>query len=156
MLAPTCAKLPTEPMMTEFTPWASLAGGTLIGLAAVALMALNGRILGATGILAGAVLERKPGDTLWRWVMLAGMVSGPAVVWLFTGTLSVVTVPVGTPALIIGGFLVGIGVSLGAGCTSGHGVCGLARLSPRSLVAVPVFMASTFATVYVLRHVIGG
>lgn len=119
-------------------------------------MALNGRILGATGILAGAVLERKPGDTLWRWVMLAGMVSGPAVVWLFTGTLSVVTVPVGTPALIIGGFLVGIGVSLGAGCTSGHGVCGLARLSPRSLVAVPVFMASTFATVYVLRHVIGG
>ena len=142
--------------MTEFTPWASLAGGTLIGLAAVLLMALHGRIMGATGILAGAVLERKPGDTLWRWVMLAGMVSGPSAVWLFSGTMPVVTVPVSTPALVIGGLLVGIGVSLGSGCTSGHGVCGLARLSRRSLVAVPTFMASTFATAFILRHVIGG
>ena len=142
--------------MTEFTPWASLAGGALIGLAAVLAMALNGRILGATGILAGAVLGRKPGDTLWRWIMLAGMVSGPAALWLFTGTRPEVTVPdpVTMPALVIGGLLVGIGVCLGSGCTSGHGVCGLARLSRRSLVAVPTFMASTFATVYVLRHIL--
>lgn len=142
--------------MTEFTPWTSLAGGALIGLAAVLLMALNGRILGATGILAGALLERRPGDTGWRWIMLAGMVTGPAAVWLLTGAMPAVTVPVGMPALAIGGLLVGIGVSLASGCTSGHGVCGLARLSRRSLVAVPTFMASTFATVYILRHVIGG
>lgn len=142
--------------MTEFTPWLSLAGGLLIGLSAVLLMALNGKIMGATGILAGAALERCTGDTDWRWALLAGMISGPAAVWLISGALPVVEVPVTTPALIIGGLLVGIGVTFGSGCTSGHGVCGLARLSSRSLAATLTFMAATTITVFVIRHVIGG
>ncbi len=141
--------------MTEFTPLLSLAGGLLIGLAAVLLMALNGRILGATGILAGAALECPKGDTSWRWALLLGMISGPAFVWLLTGAMPVVDVPVTTPALIIGGLLVGMGVTFGSGCTSGHGVCGLARLSPRSLAATLTFMAATIVTVFVIRHVIG-
>lgn len=140
--------------IVNFTPFASLLGGSLIGLAAVLLMAAIGRIMGATGILSAAVFAED--DRAWRWAVLAGMVSGPALFLLLTGGWPEITVPVSTPALIVGGFLVGVGVSYGSGCTSGHGVCGLARLSPRSLVAVPTFMATTALTVYIVRHVVGG
>ena len=144
-----------EPIVTEFTPRTSLGGGLLIGAAAVMLMALIGRIFGATGLLAGAVLDRVPGETGWRWVLLAGMASGPLALALLTGEMPAVEVPVGPVSLIVGGVIVGLGVSWGAGCTSGHGVCGMARLSPRSIAATATFMAATFATVFVLRHVIG-
>lgn len=141
---------------TEFTPWASLGGGVLIGLSAVLLMALNGRIMGATAILTGATLDRRPGDVVWRVALLAGMVSGPVAVLLLTGAMPAVQVPVSTASLVAGGMIVGAGVTYGSGCTSGHGVCGMARLSPRSIVATLTFMATTFATVSVVRHVIGG
>ncbi len=142
-------------METEFTPLASLGGGLLIGLAAVMLMALRGRIMGATGILAGVL--RAPGgpDWTWRALILAGMVTGPSVLWFLTGAMPVIQVPVSSLMLVAGGLIVGVGVTLGSGCTSGHGVCGLARLSPRSLTATLTFMATTAATVYVVRHVIG-
>ena len=140
--------------IVNFTPLASLLGGGLIGLATVLLMATVGRIFGATGILSAAIWADD--DRAWRWALLAGMVSGPTLYMLLTGNWPEITVPVSTPALVIGGLLVGIGVSYGSGCTSGHGVCGLARLSPRSLVAVPTFMAATALTVYVVRHVVGG
>ena len=142
-------------METAFTPVQSAAGGALIGLAAVLLMAGLGRIMGATGILAGAILPASRAEAGWRWAVLAGMVTGPMAFALLTGALPDVAVPVSLPMLVAGGLLVGIGVTLGAGCTSGHGVCGLARLSPRSLVAVPVFMMATGLTVFVLRHGIG-
>ena len=141
--------------LTTFTPLQSLGGGLLIGLAAVLLMALYGRVFGATGILAGAVLERGSGDKGWRWALLAGMVTGPLVYRLFTGGLPDVTVTASWPMLIIGGLLVGVGVTYGAGCTSGHGVCGMARLSRRSFLATMSFMVSTFITVFVVRHLLG-
>lgn len=141
---------------TVFTPWASLAGGLLIGAAAVALMALNGRIMGATGILSGAVFDRRKGDTAWRIALLFGMVSGPLAVLAVTGRLPEIGVPVPPSALVAGGLIVGVGVTFGSGCTSGHGVCGMARLSRRSIVATLTFMAATFATVFVIRHGIGG
>ena len=143
-------------METAFTPVQSAAGGVLIGLAAVILMAGLGRVMGATGILAGAILPASRAEAGWRWAVLAGTVTGPLALALLTGALPEVTVPVSTPMLVVGGLLVGIGVTLGSGCTSGHGVCGLARLSPRSSVAVPVFMTATALTVFVLRHVAGG
>ncbi|MEM8948685.1 MAG: YeeE/YedE thiosulfate transporter family protein [Pseudomonadota bacterium] len=143
-------------METAFTPLASLAGGALIGLAAVLLMLIHGRIAGATGILTGVLLPTSRDDWAWRAAMLLGMVSAPGFLLLLTGTMPAIEVPVSTIALLIGGFIVGIGVTLGSGCTSGHGVCGMARLSPRSIVATAAFMLVTFATVYVVRHVIGG
>lgn len=142
-------------METAFTPWASLAGGAMIGAAAVLLMLVAGRIMGATGVLAGALLPASREDALWRWVMIAGMVTAPVIFIALTGSWPEITVPVGTPMLIVGGVLVGVGVTFGGGCTSGHGVCGIARLSPRSLVATAVFMVACIATVYVVRHVLG-
>lgn len=142
-------------METAFTPWASLAGGAMIGTAAVLLMLVAGRIMGATGVLAGALLPASRADGMWRWTMIAGMVTAPGIFLLITGNWPEITVPVSTPMLIVGGFLVGLGVTFGGGCTSGHGVCGIARLSPRSLVATGVFMAACVATVYVVRHVVG-
>ncbi|ABV94252.1 conserved hypothetical protein [Dinoroseobacter shibae DFL 12 = DSM 16493] len=141
---------------TAFTPWASLSGGVLIGVAATLLMLVLGRVMGATGVLAGLVQPSSGQDFAWRAALLAGMVTGPAVVWLITGQMPAVQVPVSTVALVIGGLIVGIGVTFGSGCTSGHGVCGMARLSPRSIVATLTFMAATFATVFVVRHVIAG
>lgn len=127
----------------------------MIGLAAVLSMAFLGRIMGATGILAGFLAPSDLSDWSWRAAMIAGMVSGPLVVTLFTGTAPDIAVPVTTPMLLIGGFLVGIGVTFGGGCTSGHGVCGMARVSPRSIVATAIFMIACFATVYVVRHMVG-
>jgi len=143
-------------METAFTPVASLGGGVLIGLAAVLMMGLLGRIMGATGIVSGALLPSDPGGRGWRIAAILGMVTGPLAYLGLTGEMPAVQVPASTPLLIVGGLIVGVGVTLGSGCTSGHGVCGLARLSPRSLVATLTFMASTAATVYLLRHVLGG
>ncbi|MEJ6509822.1 MAG: YeeE/YedE thiosulfate transporter family protein [Octadecabacter sp.] len=143
-------------MPTDFTPFASLGGGILIGIASVLLMANFGRVMGATGILAGFLMPTNRDDWAWRASLLAGMVSAPALYWLVSGQSVVVQVPVSTIAMIIGGFIVGVGVTFGGGCTSGHGVCGIARLSPRSIVATVVFMIAAVATVYVTRHVIGG
>lgn len=143
--------------MTEFTPLQAIVGGGLIGLASVLLMLTIGRIMGGTGILAGLLQPASRPDFAWRAALVAGMVSGPVLIWLITGHRAEVTLPqgVGTPALIVGGLIVGIGATVGSGCTSGHGVCGLARLSPRSIAATASFMAGCAATVYVIRHVIG-
>lgn len=142
-------------MPTEFTPVTSLLGGALIGLAAVFLMLSLGRIMGATGILAGVVMPASRSEFLWRAAVLAGMLSGPWIYRVLLGKPLAIDIPSSSPMIIIGGLLVGIGVVLGSGCTSGHGVCGLARQSGRSLVAVLVFMASTVATVYITRHLLG-
>ncbi|MEM7720914.1 MAG: YeeE/YedE family protein [Pseudomonadota bacterium] len=141
---------------TEFTPWLSLTGGVLIGLSAVLLMWVRGRIFGATGILAGLLLPETSEGFQWRAALVLGMVTAPLVFLLITGGFPEITVPVSTPMLLIGGFIVGLGVTFGSGCTSGHGVCGMARVSPRSIAATLTFMATTAATVYVIRHVIGG
>jgi uncharacterized membrane protein YedE/YeeE len=141
-------------MITEFTPYMSLAGGVLIGLAATLLMALHGRIAGMTGILSG-VLPPLASDWPWRFAFLVGAVLAPFVYTQGGGTVAF-AVPVSAAALVIGGLIVGVGVTFGSGCTSGHGVCGIARLSKRSIVATLVFMASTALTVFVVRHVLGG
>jgi uncharacterized membrane protein YedE/YeeE len=143
-------------MATEFTPWASFGGGVLIGLAAVLLMALHGRILGATGILGGLLRWGDLADWGLRAALVAGMVAGPLALLALTGDLPPTEAPVPALAVVIGGLIVGLGVSYGGGCTSGHGVCGIARFSRRSVVATVTFMASAIATVYVIRHVIGG
>lgn len=142
-------------METAFTPWVSLGGGVLIGIAATLLMLISGRVMGATGILAGLFLPASKRDLGWRAVVLLGMVSGPPAVATVSGTMPQMQVSVSLPMLLVGGLIVGVGVTYGSGCTSGHGVCGLARLSPRSLVATLTFMATTFATVYLVRHIIG-
>ncbi|WP_298432478.1 YeeE/YedE family protein [uncultured Jannaschia sp.] len=134
----------------------SLLGGALIGLSAVMLMGLMGRIMGATGILSGLVAPIDGREFAWRAAILAGMVTGPAIVLLATGAMPVIQVPVSAPTLVVGGLIVGIGATYGSGCTSGHGVCGMARLSPRSVAATLTFMATTAATVFVIRHVMGG
>ena len=141
-------------MMTEFTPYYSLLGGVLIGLAATLLMAFHGRIAGMTGILQG-ILPPFAVDWQWRAAFLAGAVAAPFVFTNLGGTIDF-AVPVATLPMIIGGFIVGAGVYFGSGCTSGHGVCGMARLSPRSIAATTIFMIAAFITVYVTRHVIGG
>lgn len=141
-------------METEFTPVAALAGGALIGLAAVLLMALNGRIAGMTKIFEGMLTPLSP-DAPWRIAFLAGAVAAPLLAMAFGAGFPFAS-PAATPVLVVGGVIVGIGVTYGSGCTSGHGVCGMARLSRRSIVATLVFMAATFVTVTVIRHGMGG
>lgn len=140
--------------VTEFTPLASFAGGLLIGLSAVILMALNGRIAGMTAIFAG-VLNPLDAASRWRLAFLAMAIAAPMAATLM-GAMFPFEVPVSMASLVIGGVLVGIGVTYGAGCPSGHGVCGIARFSKRSIVATLVFMAATAVTVTLTRHVIGG
>ena len=142
-------------METAFTPLQSLFGGSLIGLASVLLMLTLGRVMGATGIVAGILTPTSRADWLWRVVLVAGMAAAPVVMLLVTGQMPAVEIPVSRVTLIVGGLLVGIGVTFGAGCTSGHGVCGMARLSPRSFAATLTFMATTAVTVYVIRHILG-
>lgn len=142
-------------METTFTPWASLSGGVLIGVAATLLMLTLGRIMGATGVLTGLFRPASASDFQWRAALLAGMVTGPLVVWLLTGAMPKVQVPMSTSAMVLGGVIVGVGVTFGSGCTSGHGVCGMARLSPRSIAATLTFMLFTGLTVFVTRHLIG-
>jgi len=139
--------------MTDFTPWQSLFGGALIGFAAVLLMAFNGRIAGMTGILSG-LIPPLAADWPWRAAFLAGAIVAPFVYMAVGGSFSF-DVPVSPAALIVGGLLVGIGVHFGGGCPSGHGICGIGRLSPRSFAAVATFMAAAFVTVFVIRHLIG-
>jgi uncharacterized protein len=146
--------------LTEFTPLASLLGGVLIGVSAVMVMALFGRIAGISGIAKGVLgavvpLDGAPGDLGWRIAFVLGLLAAPLALML-TGTSVEQTVSGNLPGMAIAGLLVGVGTAIGSGCTSGHGVCGLARLSVRSLVAVLTFMAAAFATVFVLRHVLGG
>lgn len=141
--------------MTEFTPGAAALGGLMIGSAAVLLMLVLGRIAGITGILIGA-FPSASGDWTWRAAFLAGMIIAPLLYTVATGTTPAFEATSGIGTLIVSGLIVGIGVVMGSGCPSGHGVCGLARFSVRSLVAVPVFMATAAATVFLVRHVIGG
>lgn len=141
--------------MTELTPWLSLFGGSLIGLAAVLLMAFHGRIAGMTGILSGLV-PPFANDWGWRAAFLIGAIAAPALIVMSSGYTIPFESPTPAPWLIVGGLIVGVGVYYGSGCTSGHGVCGMARVSPRSIVATSTFMASTAITVFVVRHLIGG
>lgn len=137
----------------NFTPWASLAGGALIGLAAALFVLFNGRIAGISGIL-GGLLQWPKGDIAWRVAFLLGLIAAPVAYGLYT-PLPGVHVDAGTATLVAAGLLVGVGTRYGSGCTSGHGVCGLSRLSPRSLVATGSFMAAGFVTVFIVRHLIG-
>ena len=137
----------------HFTPLAALAGGVLIGIAAAMFVLLNGRIAGISGVL-GGLLRPVRGDSDWRVAFVLGLVGAPLVYPLFA-TLPRPQIDAGYGALILAGLLVGIGTRYGSGCTSGHGVCGLSRLSPRSLVATAAFMGTGFATVFVVRHLLG-
>ena len=137
-----------------FTPWSALAGGALIGLAAALFIHANGRIAGISGIV-GGLLRPVPGDRAWRLAFVLGMVAAP-LLWSLAATLPPLIIAADWPLLIVAGLIVGISTRYGAGWTSGHGVCGISRLSPRSLVATLAFMGSGFVTVYVVRHWLGG
>lgn len=134
----------------HFTPWISLVGGLLIGVSATLFLFFNGRIVGISGIV-GGLFRPSNGDIGWRLAFIAGMVCAPFVYGL-AFPLPVVRVDTSTPVLIIAGLLVGIGTRYGSGCTSGHGICGLSRRSPRSMVATLAFMFAGFVTVYLVRH----
>ena len=135
-----------------FTPWSSLIGGMLIGLAAALFVLLNGRIAGISGVL-GGLLSPVRGDVLWRVAFVGGIVAAPLAYAVFQA-LPQVQIDADYAALIAAGLLVGVGTRYGAGCTSGHGVCGLSRLSLRSLAATAIFMGAGFVTVYVVRHLL--
>ena len=135
-----------------FTPWPALIGGMLIGLAAAMFALLNGRIAGISGIL-GGLLKPSRGDIKWRLAFIGGLIAAPLAYRLFSA-LPRVQIDVGYVALVAAGLLVGVGTRYGSGCTSGHGVCGLSRLSTRSLVATLTFMGAGFVTVFVLRHLL--
>jgi hypothetical protein len=134
----------------QFTPWSSLAGGLIIGAAAAAFILLNGRIAGISGIL-GGLLRPARGDIGWRLAFLLGLVGAP-LAYALVAAPPAVTVEADGLTLVGAGLLVGLGTRYGAGCTSGHGVCGISRLSPRSLAATAAFMLAGFATVFVMRH----
>jgi uncharacterized protein len=134
----------------HFTPWASLAGGILIGLAAAVLVLAAGRIAGISGIVGGLLAPRR-GETGWRLAFIAGLLAAPAL-WLLFGTVPAPRIDASFGTLLAAGLLVGLGTSYGSGCTSGHGVCGISRLSPRSLVASAAFMLAGMATVFAVRH----
>ena len=137
---------------TAFTPWSALAGGAIIGLAAVLFALFNGRVAGISGIVGGLLRPSLP-DAAWRLAFIAGLVVAPIAYGMFA-PLPSLTIDASYPTLVIAGVLVGIGTRYGAGCTSGHGVCGISRLSPRSVIATLVFMAAGFATVFALRHML--
>ena len=137
----------------EFTPWSALAGGMLIGLAAAMFVLLNGRIAGISGVI-GGLFKPVKGDVAWRAVFVLGLVGAPWAYALFAA-LPQPRIDASFGAVVIAGLLVGVGTRYGSGCTSGHGVCGLARLSARSLVATVAFMVAGFATVFVTRHMLG-
>ena len=137
----------------NFTPWAALAGGALIGLAATILVLMNGRIAGISGIL-GGLLRADEKETQWRVAFLVGLIAAP-LAWKMLGGWPDVTIDASYPTIVAAGLAVGVGTRYGSGCTSGHGVCGLSRFSPRSLVATLAFMGAGFVTVFVVRHVLG-
>ncbi len=131
---------------------AALVGGALIGLSAAFLMLVLGRIAGISGIVGGILPPSPATDWAWRAAFLVGLVAAPFLVAPFLGTMPIGAPVVGRPALVIAGLLVGVGTALGGGCTSGHGICGLARLSVRSIAAVATFMLVAAATVFIVRH----
>lgn len=137
---------------TEFTPWASLAGGLLVGLGAAAFILLNGRVLGISGILGGLV-RPAPGDAGWRIAFIAGLLAAPAA-WALFAPPAAPRIEAGPALLVVAGLLVGWGTRYGSGCTSGHGVCGLSRLSPRSLAATLAFMGAGMVTVFLMKHAV--
>jgi uncharacterized membrane protein YedE/YeeE len=137
----------------SFTPLSAATGGMIIGAAVAILFTLNGRIAGISGIV-GGLLRPGADDVAWRLGFVGGLIAAPAL-FMALAMAPVVTIDVGYPTLVIAGLLVGIGTRYGGGCTSGHGVCGISRLSPRSIVATLSFMAAGFVTVFVVRHLIG-
>lgn len=141
--------------MENFTPVSALIGGLMIGGAASLFLWLNGRIAGVSGIAWGLLARPREGSA-WRLAFLVGLVLGALLFRLASGDAFVLSIQASWVTVIVGGLLVGFGTQLGAGCTSGHGVCGLARLSPRSLAATVAFIASAMATVFVARHLLGG
>lgn len=135
---------------THFTPWTALAGGVLLGLASAAFVLINGRILGISGIV-GGLLRPRVGDVGWRVAFVLGMLAAPALYWLVAGPTQP-RIDAGWGTVVAAGLLVGVGTRYGSGCTSGHGVCGLSRMSPRSLIATLAFMGAGFVTVFLMRH----
>ena len=135
---------------THFTPWAALAGGVLLGLASALFVLLNGRILGISGIV-GGLLRPRAGDMGWRLAFLLGMLVAPGLYWLVVGPTQP-RIDATSGMVVMAGLLVGVGTRYGSGCTSGHGVCGLSRMSPRSMVATLAFMGAGFVTVFLIRH----
>jgi uncharacterized membrane protein YedE/YeeE len=138
----------------NFTPWTSLSGGLLLGLASAAFILFNGRILGISGII-GGLFRPKSGDVGWRLSFVLGMLVAPLLYFMVAGP-NAVRIDAGWATLVVAGLLVGVGTRFGSGCTSGHGVCGLSRLSPRSLMATLAFMGTGFVTVYLVRHALAG
>jgi uncharacterized membrane protein YedE/YeeE len=140
---------------THFTPWTSLGGGLLLGVAAALFILVDGRILGISSIL-GGLLQPRPGDTVWRIAFILGLLAAPpSLAWIVPESLiQAPRIDAGWAAVIVAGLLVGYGTRLGSGCTSGHGICGLSRLSLRSLAATMTFMAAGFAVVFIARHVL--
>lgn len=136
----------------HFTPWAALAGGILLGLASALFILVSGRILGISGIV-GGLLRPKTGDAGWRISFVLGMLAAPLLYMLLAGPVPA-TIDAGWGTVVLAGLLVGVGTRYGSGCTSGHGVCGLSRLSPRSLAATLSFMGAGFAIVFLVRHVL--
>ncbi|MFZ1416187.1 MAG: YeeE/YedE family protein [Defluviicoccus sp.] len=143
--------------MQAFTPFEAVAGGSLIGLAAVLLMLANGRIAGISGIVGGLMPsgEARPDDIGWRMAFISGLIGGPGLMRLVGWPWPDIRIEASVPVIVVAGFLVGFGARIGSGCTSGHGVCGLARGSRRSLVATVTFMLTAAAVVFVIRHRIG-
>ena len=140
---------------TTFTPVASLIGGVLIGLAAVLMMATTGRVAGVSGIVSRLLPPYQDGEAPSRAAFVAGLVLAPLLYTAVSGLTVVHTVSSNLPLLAVAGLLVGVGAVVGSGCTSGHGVCGMARLSPRSMASTLMFMATAFVTVFVMRHLVG-
>lgn len=141
--------------MENFTPVAALCGGMLIGLSASLLLLWDGKIAGISGI-AGGLLSPTKGDAAWRVLFLAGLLTGGLLFNLFAPQVFVISISRSTSVLILAGLLVGFGTRLGNGCTSGHGVCGISRLSARSIVATLTFMVTGIVTVYIINHLLGG
>lgn len=139
----------------SFTPIPSLLGGMILGLAAALYVFLHGRILGISGIVSG-LLRPNMTDSAWRLSLVLGLISAPFLAALFFGIIPIVEIDSSWLGIVIAGLLVGFGAQYGSGCTSGHGICGLSRLSPRSLVATLAFMSAGFIMVFIIRHLIGG
>ncbi len=141
--------------MESFTPWSALTGGLMVGVGAMLLLAFNGRIMGASGVLASLLPPWENGAPWWQIAFVVGVLAGAVGAGMVMGGVTVEPVA-GWAVTLVSGVLVGFGGRLGSGCTSGHGVCGVGRLSPRSIVSVAVFMTTVFLTVLVTRHVLGG
>lgn len=141
--------------MENFTPLSASIGGAQIGLAVVLLMVLNGRIAGISGVVSGAVFA-ETGDKLWRVMFMLGLIAAPAIWMLAVGSVPPFEITKNWPLIIAGGLLVGFGTRLGSGCTSGHGVCGLSRLSLRSMLSVVLFMSAGMASVAIVKTILGG